>query len=482
MSGSVALTLFILGLIVAIMLHEWGHFATARRFGMRAERFFLGFGPTLWSTRVGETEYGVKAIPAGGFVRIAGMLPSDQRQAPVAEAVFDAEAVADDRRIAAGGGEVTDQPAVPPATWQHLEEELRRRGAPRHLRQDLITRTRAAAGSEATPAEAARAFVAVAETTLPEDPHPRSLTHRILHGDEGRFYQDRPGWQRAIVLSAGSAMHFVQAFLLLFVAYLAFGDVAPTPVVEGVEAGTPAAVAGLQPGDRILAVGGRPVEDFADARRLLRARPGQQVTLRVARDGQEVTLTPTLAERRDEETGQVYGFLGFSPQVEVRGLAPLEAGRRTLVGQGSLVDLTYRSAVAFGRVFGPEGLAAIFTQVTGEADRDMTGAVSPIGAAQAAAEGGEQFGAFFVLLLLASVNIFVGLFNMLPLPPLDGGHLAVLGVEVGVNTVRGWRGQARDFAVDHRTVAAIAVPVLVFIGTISLALMWLDVTNPVQLP
>src|SRR5665811_1807151 len=105
MSGTVAIVLFVVGLVAAIMLHEWGHFVTARRFGMRADRFFLGFGPTLWSTRVGETEYGVKAIPAGGFVRIKGMSPTDERLAPVPDVVFGPEALAEARRSEVGGFE-----------------------------------------------------------------------------------------------------------------------------------------------------------------------------------------------------------------------------------------------------------------------------------------------------------------------------------------------------------------------------------------
>src|SRR5690554_1295984 len=104
MSGPAAITVFVVSLIAAIMLHEAGHFLTARRFGMRADRFFLGFGPTLWSTRRGETEYGVKALPLGGFVRIRGMSELDERLAPVPDAVFVTEAIAADRELVPAGG------------------------------------------------------------------------------------------------------------------------------------------------------------------------------------------------------------------------------------------------------------------------------------------------------------------------------------------------------------------------------------------
>lgn len=484
MSGPVAITLFVVGVILAIMLHEWGHFATARWFGMRAERFFLGFGPTLWSFRSGETEYGVKALPLGGFVRIAGMTPTDERLAPVSEAVFAPEAVARDREAAAKatGGEVTDQPAVPPRTWQRLDQELAQRGMSRQARQDMVTRTRAVAAPDAGAEEVRRAFEAIAQATLPQDDGVRTLRHRVLRGDEDRFYGDRPAWQRAIVLVSGSGMHFVQALVLLFVAYLAFGAVEAVPRVDQVQAGTPAATSGLQPGDRIVALDGQEVGTFAEVRELLRERPGQDVALQVVRGDSELTISVTLDTIEDQETGETVGFLGVSPDIEVHGLPAGEAVRRTFVGVGSFPDLTVRTVQAFGQVFGPEGLGAIFQQVSGDADRDAAGALSPVGAAQAAAEGGERFGAFFVLLLLVSINLFVGLFNILPLPPLDGGHLAVLGVEQGVNLVRGLRGRPADFSIDPRTVSAIAVPVLVLIGTISLALVWLDITNPIQLP
>jgi regulator of sigma E protease len=119
-TGGAAVTVFVVSLLAAIMLHELGHFATARRFGMRADRFFLGFGPTLWSIRRGETEYGVKAIPAGGFVSIRGMTPLDERRPPLADALLDPDALAADRRGQAqrDSVDVLVVPAIPETTWQ----------------------------------------------------------------------------------------------------------------------------------------------------------------------------------------------------------------------------------------------------------------------------------------------------------------------------------------------------------------------------
>jgi membrane-associated protease RseP (regulator of RpoE activity) len=136
---------------------------------------------------------------------------------------------------------------------------------------------------------------------------------------------------------------------------------------------------------------------------------------------------------------------------------------------------------ALGSVFGPEGIGQIFSEVEGGRDRTGSGAVSLIGAGSITGSGVARYGGFFLLGMLAAVNVFVGIFNLLPLPPLDGGHIAILGVERSVNAVRRRRGLSPDWTVDPRTVAAIAIPVIAFVGTISVALLWLDITNPISL-
>jgi regulator of sigma E protease len=309
------------------------------------------------------------------------------------------------------------------------------------------------------------------------------LHHRLLHGDEDRFFHERPAWQRAIVLVAGSAMHFAIATVLLFVGFLAFpqftGD-ATTEVGVLIE-NTPAVEAGLQPGDRILGVGTVMSDDFQVLREEIRSRPGIPTTLVIERDGRELSVQITPMAQTDEETGEVIGLAGFQPVPESRRLTPGDAMYETFVGPSSVPVLTYRSLEAIVQVFGPEGIGAIFRQVGGDEVRGVDGGVSIVGAGAVTGQGVGLFGAFFLIGMLASVNIFVGIFNLLPLPPLDGGHLAVLGVERAVNGVRRLRGQPQTFSVDPRTVAAIAMPVIIVVGTVALALIWLDITNPISL-
>ena len=483
MTSGVAIALFVIGILGAIMLHEWGHFWTARRFGMRADRFFLGFGPTLWSIRRGETEYGVKALPLGGFVRIKGMSPVDERLAPVADAVLDPEAVAADRRQVAEsrGVEVLEVPAVPEPTWQRLRDELRSRGTSKATVEDILRRTQATAGADASREEVRRALTEVIATEVSDTGRLGDLHHRLTAGDEGRFFADRPAWQRAIVLVAGSTMHFLIAIVLLVVGFGALPQPTAAPVVDRFTDDSVAAAEGFEPGDRVVSVAGVESDDFDTLRNTIREHPGDPIEVVIERDGERLALTVTPEAAEDEETGETVGQLGFYPQVVEERLPLGDALYEAFWGEASFRALTVGTVQSLGKVFGPEGIGSIFAQVEGTEERDAGGAVSLPGVVGITGEGTAQFGPLFLLMMLANVNIFVGIFNLLPLPPLDGGHLAVLGVERGVNAVRRRTGRRPDFTVDPRAVAAVAVPVIVLIGTVSLALVWLDITNPITL-
>ena len=485
MSGGVAITIFAVSLLAAIMLHELGHFLTARRFGMRADRYFLGFGPTLWSTRRGETEYGVKAIPAGGFVSIRGMTPADERRPPLADALLDPDAVAADRRGQAQreDGDVLTVAAVPDTTWQRLDHILAERGTPDDVRARIVDRTRRNAGDHPTADDVRTALHEVVLTETSPSRRVGDLQHRLLKGDEGRFFGDRPAWQRAIVLVAGSAMHFTIAVVALLAGLLVLpqptGEV--TPVIGEIQEDSAADEAGLQPGDRVVAVAGERSDDFQRLREVIRARPGQPTEVTILRDGTSETLTITPTPTTDAETGESYGLLGFLPQPETERLSVTDALYETFAGPGSVPAMMGQSLQGIGQVFGPEGLGQLFQQVTGEAERGAEGGMSIVGASAVAGQAVAAFGIMSLLYLIASVNVFIGVFNLLPLPPLDGGHLAVLGVERGVNAFRRLQGRAADFTVDARHVAAIALPVIVIFGVVSLGLIWLDIANPIQL-
>ena len=482
MTGQLAAVVFVVGLVGSIMVHEWGHFFTARRFGMRVDQFFLGFGPTLWSTRRGETEYGVKLLPLGGFVRIKGMTPADERLPDVPSAL--ARRVGSGEDPSAALAALLDERGAPPALADRIVGRYERTFAAEPDAAD----GNLAVATEEDPAHLAPRIIA---SEVPPTGRVGDLHHRLLKGDEGRFFHDRPAWQRAIVLASGSALHFLQAILLVFLGWLLVGPTVAVPVIadfadaettEGQVLESAAEAAGLQIGDRIIAVEGRPTDDFDEVRDVVRDNPGAPVDLIVMRDDSDDTLSFTVVPSTytDPETGEQVGLLGFFPDTETRSLDADEALYATFVGDGSFTQMLTGTVAALGNVFGPEGIADLWGQLAGDEERGVDGGISLVGATQAANQGVDAFGPLFLFSLLASVNVFVGIFNALPLPPLDGGHLAVLGVEEAVNYKRRRDDEPDDFKVDPRTVASIAVPVIVFVATISLGLLWLDITSPIS--
>ncbi len=331
-------TIFVLALVFVIMFHEFGHYATAKLFGMKVDRFFLGFGPTLWSFRRGETEYGVKAIPAGGFVRIVGMSPS----------------------------EVIDP------------------------------------------------------------------------GDRGRTFYEQAAWKKAIVLSAGSATHFVVATALVFAA-LAFAglpsaELPATNTVDRVVAGSPAAAAGLAPGDRIVAVDGQATPDFETIRAALDGRGGETLALTVADAAGRREVAVTLAT--EDPQGRPGGFLGVGPEPVVQRLPLGEAAAGTVSGDFSVVRLTQLTLSGLGQAFTPDALGRWFRSIDDPGPRDPNGPVSLVGVGQTVNVLGNTGDIFAVLIILAQLSGVLGTLTLLPLAPLDGGHLAVVVIEESVNGVR----------------------------------------------
>jgi membrane-associated protease RseP (regulator of RpoE activity) len=388
MSSLLGIALFVLALMVAIFLHEGGHFTTAKLFGMKVERFFLGFGPTVWSFRRGETEYGIKALPLGGFCKIAGMSPYES----------DANFLEEDR----------------------------------------------SARATATP-------------TPPE-----------------RQFRNKPAWQRAIVLAAGSITHFLVAILLTWMVLVAIGigtGQATTTIDRTVPltAGTasPAQTGGLKAGDQIVAVSGRPVNGFEELRAALSDKGGKRITIEYVRDG-ERRSTIVVAASQDGR-----GFLGFQPTEETRRIGVLAAIPES-------VELFWRTAVDTVK-----GLGGF---VTGLADRMSGPQPAPGGGGGG---GGEVSGgpvgivgitrlagqavannqwAIFVAILI-QLNIVVGVFNLLPLPPMDGGYLAFVL----------WQVVTRR-EVDLRKVVPVAALIVGLLVMLTVGLVWLDITNPVPYP
>lgn len=492
MSSGLAITAFVVALLLAILVHELGHLLTAKAVGMKADRYFVGFGPTLWSTRRGETEYGVKAFPLGGFVSIRGMSPMDDRDPPILDVVLarDAlieDAARDDTPVVTFADGTTSLTA---GTFLHLDEELERRGTPSDTREHIVRRGRETVAELDTPEAVRRSLHEILLTEVGPSQRRGDLAWRLERGDEGRFYHDRPGWQRALAIVMGPATHLLIAFALLFGIYvllsLPTGEV--TTEIAAVLEGTAAAETDLQAGDRLLAVDDVASDRFEVLRDAIRARPDEPTQLTVLRDGEERTVELTPRGERDPQTGEIIGLAGFAPVGVEDRMGPVPAARRALLGDdldpfGGIVPLLGASVQGLVAVFSPSGIADLVTSSVGVTERDPEGVVSVIGIASIAGQTAEAgtAGVYTFVFLLAYLNVFLFIFNMVPLPPFDGGHLAVLGVEKAGNLVRRVRGQATDFTVDPRVVTAVALPVIGLLLLVAVTAIWLDVSSPIQL-
>jgi membrane-associated protease RseP (regulator of RpoE activity) len=340
LTGSVDLLIVVASIVVIVMLHELGHFLAAKHGGMKVSEYFVGFGPRLWSFRRGETEYGIKALPLGGYVKIPGM---------------------------------TNLEEVDPA-------------------------------------------------------------------DEGRLYRDKPFHSRLLVAVAGSAVHFLLAFVLLWVLLTFVGVPNSGQVqIQGLNPvggrTSPAAAGGIRAGDVVVSVDGRPVGgDVSVLTSLIHEHPDQPVTVVVDRAGTERTLTVVPADGRTlHEKNSVpppgtapYGLIGVSLGSPVETRSPLSAVTSTGSELGSVA---WASVTGIGHLFSPGSVTQRFDQVTSakaasQAAADGTRAQSIVGIGQTATDA-LHAGVGDYLYILIVINIFFGVFNLFPMLPLDGGHVAI---------------------------------------------------------
>lgn len=369
---------FAIALLLSVMVHEFGHYITAKRFDMKVTEFFLGFGKRLWSFTRGETEFGIKAIPAGGYCRIEGMTPRDEM--PI--------------------------------------------------------------------------------------------------GEESRAFFGATTTRKLIVLGAGSFAHFVIGFILIFSIFFGVGVNTLLSDITQVAPNSAAAAAGFQPGDKIMAVDGKKVTNWYDDSQAIRDSRGKELTFTVLRDGNEITISaaPTYIE---SEKRYVLGVVtkigtqreGFMPSIS-------EAGRAT----GVLTRESVKALVSL-----PTKVPQLIRQTFGGEERDPNGLVGVVGAARVSGDAvssnklnnTERLGTF--LLLVASLNIFVGLFNLLPLLPLDGGHMAVaIADEIRAFFAR-LRGKPRPAGIDVNVLTPITMTVFVVLAVLTAILLIADIFNPVSL-
>src|SRR5262245_4911755 len=348
------------------MIHEGGHYLAARRFNFRVLEYFLGFGPKLWSFRRGEIEYGVKAVPAGGYVKIAGMNPFEN-----------------------------DVPA----------------------------------------------------------------------GDEARAYTAKPVWQRVIVILCGPLSHFLVAGIIftVLIAWVGDGHAAKVVDIAPSIAGrpSPAAVAGLRPRDLIVQIADvqQPSQtQIGEGLSEQGARPTQIV---VERAGQQIpmTLTPVKDETLDPPR---YRF-GIS-----MGPVPRPIPSAIWHGFGQLGSMTIQSVEGIGRAFGPSGITRMVTLLTHpDVQRQDTDTSSLIGVGDMVGSMGAKGEWAQFLFVFAYVTLFVGIVNLIPLPPLDGGHVALALIE-----------KIRGRSIDMKKVVPVPAAVLVVLGFLSISAMILDVWKP----
>jgi membrane-associated protease RseP (regulator of RpoE activity) len=393
---------FVVALLFSVMVHEFGHFITAKHYGMKVSEFFLGFGTKIWSTVRGETEFGIKAIPAGGYCRIEGMSPSEG-----------------------------------------------------------------------------------------------------VLGDERDFYR-ASGPRKLVVLGAGSFLHFVLGFLLLVLLFLGVGTAQVTstigevikciPPVTGSQTctstslKTPAELAGLKAGDRIVAINGIRITNWSKDVEMIRHSPGKALVFGVDR-GQKVTgsnsakpdFEVTVIPATRIVDGKNIGFIGIINTFASVRSDPVSAVKESVTTTGSIISGSVKSLISL-----PSKIPALWSQTFGDKPRDSTGLVGVVGGARLSGDAvaskkltmSERLAAFIVI--IAQLNIFVGIFNLLPILPLDGGHMAVaIADEVRAFFAR-LRGRRRPAAIDVAILTPITLVVFVLLAGLTLLLLVADIVNPVN--
>ncbi|MCP2334377.1 RIP metalloprotease RseP [Actinoalloteichus cyanogriseus DSM 43889] len=405
MAFVIGVILFAIGIGVSIALHELGHLAAAKAFRMKVTEYFVGMGPKIFSFRRGETEYGLRALPVGGYCRITGMTSLD----------------------------------------------------------------------EVDPVDAPRAM------------------------------NRKPVWQRVVVLCAGSATHFMLAFVILLTMAVTMGlpnisgravvaeassCVPPDQDLETYEYAectpgqdpAPARDAGVLPGDEIVAVNGEATGNYTEVQAALVEQSGDSATITVLRDGSEQELTiPIVPVQRvmvNPETGEAEkvetNALGVSFPNYLHFTAA-QALPGTLTFTGEMFVHTWERLLEL-----PSRVPAVIDAILG-AERDPNTPVSMVGASII---GGDAVAGGYwelFLFLLATLNLFIGVFNLLPLLPLDGGHVAVNLYEKARDTIRGWRGKAKGAPVDYTKLLPITYAAVFIGGAFMLLTLTADIVNPIRL-
>jgi len=391
---TLGVVIFFAAILASIGLHELGHMIPAKKFGGKVTQYFIGFGPTVWSKKRGETEYGIKAIPLGGYVKIVGMLPPDAEDLGV--------------------------PAKDIAVDEQGRTAVKIRKSNTGLFTQLISDARAAEWELVGP------------------------------DDADRLFYKMPWWKKVIVMAGGPSVNILIAFFIFWGVFATYGQHSfeaekGAPVIETVsecvlpaaeqnractadDPVAPAAEAGLRPGDTITSFNGVAISNWDQLRELIRDNSDGTAVIGYERDGQALTgTTNTTVEARPasatDETLREVGFLGVSPTT--REVVETGGPLYTLDQMGTMTIDTAEALVHL-----PAKVWDVGQAIVGLEERAQDSPVSIVGGGRLAGEtvSHETFPVqektVFLLMLIAGFNFFIGMFNFVPLLPLDGGHIA----------------------------------------------------------
>lgn len=371
---------FIAALLLSVMIHEFGHYLTAKRYGMKVSEFFLGFGSRIWSTKRGETEFGLKAIPAGGYCKIEGMTPND---------------------------------------------------------------------------------------VMPE-------------GEESRAFYTAKSSQKLIVLGAGSFLHFVLGYILLFVLFAGVGTNQLLPTINQVVKGSAAQSVGILAGDEVLAINGKQIDNWYTDVQIIRNSKGAPLTLLIKRGTEEITISASA--KLETIDGSERYVLGIINDVGIKRSGLATAAKNSAIVTKDFLVQSVKSLIKL-----PSKIPALWGQTVSGETRDPNGLVGVVGVARVSGQAvgsdalsiTERLSTF--ILIIASLNIFVGLFNLLPILPLDGGHMAVAIADEIRAFIARLRGRARPAAIDVTLLTPITMVVFVILAALTVLLLIADIVNPVIL-
>ena len=426
---------FFVGLMGSIALHEVGHMWPAKKFDVKVSEYFIGFGRRLWSVRRGETEYGIKAIPLGGYVKLVGMLPP-AKNAPV---------------------ETGD-----------ADHPTRVRSSNTGMFTQLVADARASEYEQVQP------------------------------GDQNRLFYRKPWWQKLIIMSGGPLVNIVIASFLFGALIMGIGvpnatttvDLVSDCAIPAAEAPrectaqdpvAPAVTAGLRPGDVITSFNGDAITDWEQLTGLIRDNDDGNAVIGFVRDGeQRAVTTDTLVSAREDledptRTVKV-GFLGVSPTLSYEREGPVTV----VTIMGSLIKATGVAMVDL-----PARMVGVVEAAFG-AQREQDSPMSVVGASRVAGELASAEDASWrervsdVVGLLAVVNLFVAVFNLIPLLPLDGGHIAGALYEALRRGIARLRGRPDPGYVDVARLLPIAYAVGLLLMVMGVLLVYTDLVNPVR--